>query len=68
MAKRRREVKEEKEECCHGHMHKGMGGGLVLIGLLVLANAYWSVVTWSTFLGAVLILAGICKMAMRMKK
>ena len=56
-----------KEMCCEGY-HKGKGVMMLILGLLVLANAYWSVVSWSIFIGAVLTLGGICKMTMCAKK
>ena len=54
------------KEMCEGH--KGKGVMMLILGLLVLANAYWSAIDWAMFIGAVLTLGGVCKMAMRAKK
>jgi len=49
-------------------IHKGKGTMMLVLGLLVLANAYWNVTSWPIFIGAVLAIGGICKMAMCAKK
>ncbi|MCX6747295.1 MAG: hypothetical protein NTU63_04155 [Candidatus Pacearchaeota archaeon] len=50
----------------HG-MHKFGGAGILVLGLLVLANSYWAFLKWGAFIGLVLILAGLCKMLMLCK-
>jgi len=52
-----REMVKGKEEC-HG-MHKKKGIMVLVLGLLVLANAYWSVLDWSMFVGLILVLVGL---------
>jgi len=44
------------------HMHKGKGVMMIVLGLLVLANAYWSILSWAMFVGIIFVLAGIAKM------
>jgi uncharacterized membrane protein HdeD (DUF308 family) len=63
MPKRRRSHRAVREQ--HRHFH--FKGGMVLLGLLVLANAYWSVMSWDYFIGIILVLAGFCKMLMHFK-
>jgi uncharacterized membrane protein HdeD (DUF308 family) len=47
----------------HWKMHKKMMGCKILVlGALVLANTYWSVVNWANFIGIVLVVAGILKL------
>ena len=55
-------AKEEMQ--CH---HKGKGTMMLILGLLVLANAYWNVLDWAMFIGAVLALGGLAKMLMLKK-
>jgi len=57
-------AKEDVNCQCH---HKGKGGMMLVLGLLVLANAYWSVLSWAMFIGVVLVLGGLCKMLMPKK-
>ena len=45
-------------------MHKMKGWGMIVVGLLVLANVYWPFLDWGTFIGILLVLAGISKLAM----
>lgn len=54
-------AKKEMMGCC---MHKGKGIAMALLGLLVLGNVYWPMVTWPTFIGALLVILGILKMLM----
>lgn len=49
------------------HYHKGKGGIMLVLGLLVLANAYWNVLPWGMFVGLVLALAGLVKLLIRKK-
>lgn len=57
--------KEMDEEKCR-HMHRGGGIGLIIIGILVLINAYSNVINWVAFIGIALILIGIFRMIRRM--
>ena len=41
---------------------KGKGIMMLIVGLLVLANAYWMVLGWDYFIGIILVLAGIIKL------
>jgi len=51
----------------HG-MHKMKGVGMLVLGLLILANAYLEFLTWAGFLGVLLVLGGLLKLLMPMKK
>lgn len=51
-----------------GMWHKGKGAGMLVLGLLILANVYFAVADWWTFFGALLVLAGFVKLVMPMKK
>lgn len=52
----------------HDEMHKMKGVGMLVFGLLVLANAYWGFLTWAAFIGALFTLGGLLKLFMPMKK
>lgn len=53
-----------KEKCeCHS-MHRWFGLKMLFLGLLVLANVYYAVLGWATFIGLILALAGLCKLVM----
>lgn len=41
---------------------KGKGVMMLIVGLLVLANTYWAIVSWDYFIGIILVLAGIIKL------
>jgi uncharacterized membrane protein HdeD (DUF308 family) len=58
-----RNVKMDK-----GCMHKMMGWKMLVLGVLVLANNYWNVVSWVNFIGGILAIAGILKLIVPMKK
>jgi uncharacterized membrane protein HdeD (DUF308 family) len=48
----------------HWMMHKRMmAGKMIILGALVLANVYWQFFNWPFFIGAVLVLAGLFKLA-----
>jgi uncharacterized membrane protein HdeD (DUF308 family) len=51
----------------HG-MHMMKGVGMLILGLLILANAYWGFLTWAGFIGALLFLGGLIKLLMPHKK
>jgi len=42
--------------------HKCKGAIALVLGLLILANAYWTVLGWAYFIGIILVLAGIIKL------
>jgi uncharacterized membrane protein HdeD (DUF308 family) len=43
--------------------HKSKGWGMIIIGLLILANAYWTILGWDYFIGIILVLTGIIKLS-----
>ena len=43
--------------CPHGH-----GWGMLILGLLVLGNAYYSWMGWPYFIGALAVIKGVMKM------
>jgi uncharacterized membrane protein HdeD (DUF308 family) len=45
-------------------MHKKMGGGLLVLGVLILVNVYWPMLTWAAFVGWVAVLGGLVKLLM----
>ncbi len=51
-----------KEDTMKGHCGKGKGVKALILGLLVLANVQWSIVSWGAFVGIILILAGLVKL------
>jgi len=58
----RKEAEVCKCGCHHGHKWK-----LVVLGLLVLANEYWSVMSWPYFIGGLAVLGGLLKMLLPCK-
>jgi len=50
-----------------GKHKKKMGVMLFILGILVLINAQWSVVSWSIFVGLMIALAGLVKLIMPVK-
>jgi len=50
--------------CHHGACMKCHAGKLVGLGVLVLANQFWSWVPWGAFIGGLLVLGGLAKLAM----
>jgi uncharacterized membrane protein HdeD (DUF308 family) len=52
----------EKEEYM---MHHGFKVSMmIIVGLLILANAYWKFTTWDYFIGGLLVLFGLIKLMM----
>jgi uncharacterized membrane protein HdeD (DUF308 family) len=43
-------------------MHKHKGCMLLILGILVLLNVYLDVVDWATFIGIILVVAGVVKL------
>ena len=61
MAKKMKMDEAKMQE--HWKMHKKMmSWKMLVLGLLVLANATWNVVSWATFIGGLLAIAGLCKL------
>ena len=56
-------VSKEMGEMHSKHM-KMWGLKMIILGLLVLANAYWLILDWSLFIGVILIIAGLAKLLM----
>jgi uncharacterized membrane protein HdeD (DUF308 family) len=49
----------------HWLMHKRwMGGKLLILGLLILANMYWGFLNWIAFIGIILGLWGLIELIM----
>jgi uncharacterized membrane protein HdeD (DUF308 family) len=49
----------------HWKMHKKMMGWTMLVlGLLVLANSSWAIISWADFVGVMIAIAGIAKLVM----
>lgn len=66
---RKKVVKEEGETHEHWHKYKqDKGWKILILGLLVLGNNYWNVVSWPAFIGIIIALAGIVKLAMPKRK
>lgn len=55
-------MKKGLMECCMGHKGKGMI--MLILGVLVLGNVYWFMLSWPVFFGWLLVLAGVLKMLM----
>lgn len=51
-----------------GKPHKMWGVKMLVLGLLVLANAYWAFVEWPNFIGILLVLGGLWKLVCCRKK
>ena len=56
-----------EKEMDWGKHKKKMGVMLFILGILVLINAQWSVVSWSIFVGLMIALAGRAKLMTPMK-
>lgn len=52
---------KKEGDCC---MHKKKATGMLILGVLVLANVYWSMLSWGAFIGFVLVLLGFLKLLM----
>lgn len=50
--------------CHHGMCGRCHSAKLVGLGLLVLANQVWGLVSWASFVGGLLVLGGLVKLAM----
>lgn len=61
----KKEMAMDFEKFVKYNKHKGMR--MLILGLLVLANAYWSIVGWEWFAGIILVLAGLYKFLMPMR-
>ena len=56
-----RKVAKKDMNMCHHHGH---GWKMLVVGALVLANAYWPTVTWPMFIGGLAVIGGLLKMMM----
>ena len=50
--------------CYHGACMRCHSAKLIIIGLLILANQLWMFLSWGSFIGALLVLGGLVKLAM----
>lgn len=56
--------KKEESMCM---CHQGYSWKMLVVGLLILANAYWSVMGWGYFVGGLAVIGGLLKMFMPCK-
>jgi hypothetical protein len=54
--------KRGMKDCCK--MHRMKAAGMLVLGALVLINWYWGLLNWSVFIGGLLVLGGLLKLAM----
>jgi len=47
-------------DCCKVHKWKGVG--MLVLGILVLLNAYWPYLSWGAFVGAAIAIFGFIKL------
>jgi uncharacterized membrane protein HdeD (DUF308 family) len=66
MPKKDEEMMKVDLNCCKRHMMM-KAWGMLILGVLILINAYWSFMSWAGFIGALLVLAGLMKMLMPYK-
>ena len=62
-------AKAKKEEACCDmdkmhKMHKCMGMKIVILGVLIILNAYYKWFDWAVFTGGILVIAGLIKLIM----
>ena len=63
-----KKIKADNQMQEHWQMHKKcMAWKMLVLGLLVLANSAWSIVSWASFIGGLLAIAGLCKLVMPCK-
>ena len=55
-------MKMDNKMCMMGGCMRCRSGMKIILGLLVLANAYWNFTNWAYFIGGILVIAGILKM------
>ncbi len=48
--------------------HRFKSWGSLVVGLLVIANAYWGFLTWDYFIGGLLALFGLIKLLIPVKR
>ncbi len=57
--------KEMDNHVCHfGMCHKCHGGKMLVLGIILLVNAFWPFLDWWKLIGILLVLGGIMKMVM----
>lgn len=65
MAKRIVKKMDDKGMQEHWKMHKKMmGWKMLIVGVLVILNAYFNVFNWANFIGLLLVIGGIMKLTM----
>lgn len=62
-----KKMDEMHGECCAEHKKK-KGIMLFVLGILIVANAYWQVFDWAMFIGLIVAIAGIIKLVKPMHK
>jgi len=49
--------------CVGGQCSRCYAAKALIVGILVLINTYWSILSWDYFIGALLVIIGILKLA-----
>ena len=57
-----------KKGCMNMDVHRMKGILMLVVGLLVLANVYWSFLSWGAFIGILFVVLGLIKSLMPYKK
>jgi uncharacterized membrane protein HdeD (DUF308 family) len=52
----------------HEEMHRMNGIGMLVLGLLIVANDYFGILDWAAFIGFLLFLGGFLKLIIPHKK
>ncbi len=60
-------MKDNGMECCEAHKRK-KGICMLIVGLIIVANAYWAFASWWMLVGALIALGGLGKAVMPMGK
>ena len=59
-------AKKINSDCCYPH-YKNKGCMMFVLGLLILANAYWQILSWDLFIGGIFVICGIVGWAVHIK-
>ena len=51
--------KKMEKKCCSGGHHKCIGVCMLIVGVLILINAYFGLVNWGIFIGGIVALKGL---------